>query len=255
MKTDWSERAFSLERADVQSPIVLVCEHASPFIPETLENLGLPDALRETHIAWDPGAMDVAKRLSNKLGASLISGGVSRLVYDCNRPPGAVGAIPEESEIFDVPGNRGLSEQERKVRADLVYHPFHSALAKLLKSRDATPVLVTIHSFTPVYFGQKRETEIGILHDKDARLADAMLQSAETQARQWKVERNAPYGPQDGVTHTLQRHALPNRLLNVMIEVRNDLLKTPLDRELIANVLSDWVLLAMRSCAVSEATS
>ena len=84
---------------------------------------------------------------------------------------------------------------------------------------------MTVHSFTPVYFGAKRDVEIGILHDEDTRLADALLE--ELAGAPHKVERNQPYGPQDGVTHSLKRHAISRGIANVMLEIRNDLLNRP----------------------------
>ncbi len=254
MTIEWSDNAYFIERETARSPFVLVCEHASALIPEVFQGLGLSEALREAHIAWDPGALELARCLSERLHAPLLAGGISRLVYDCNRPPDSLGAVPQKSEIYDIPGNANLSEQALKDRADGVYHPFHTALEELIGGRDEAPVLVTVHSFTPVYNGQVRDTEIGILHDEDARMADAMLTSAGRQGR-WRVVRNSPYGPEDGVTHTLQRHALPNGLLNVMIEVRNDLLAAPQDRAELARLLGEWITSAAHSHAEGEALS
>jgi predicted N-formylglutamate amidohydrolase len=93
------------------------------------------------------------------------------------------------------------------------------------KRRDAGRpiVLVTVHSFTPVYFGQPRDGALGILHDDDPRLADAMLKAASAAGLEG-VRRNYPYGPQDGVTHTLRKHGLTRQIANVMLEIRNDLI-------------------------------
>jgi predicted N-formylglutamate amidohydrolase len=88
--------------------------------------------------------------------------------------------------------------------------------------------VVTVHSFTPVYFGKQRAVELGLLHDDDSRLVDAMMTRADQIAPRI-VERNEPYGPQDGVTHSLRLHALSRGLANVMIEVRNDLMRTDED--------------------------
>ena len=150
----------------------------------------------------------------------------SRLAYDCNRPPEAADAYPERSEIYDVPGNAGLSASDKVRRADALYHPFHQAIDGLIDRRLAEGrgvVLVTVHSFTPVYFGTRRDGHLGILHDDDSRLADAMLDAAVALELD-QVLRNYPYGPQDGVTHTLQRHGLTRQIANVMLEIRNDLI-------------------------------
>ena len=216
------ESTIKTGRPHGASGVLLVCEHASRFIPEGLGNLGLDDIAAQSHIAWDPGALAVAEQLSKALDATLISQKISRLVYDCNRPPESDQAIRAESEVFHIPGNMSLSASERRARIDYIYRPFQSALAEAVKTRPQT-VLVTIHSFTPVYNGTPRKVEVGILHDTDSRLADAMLKAAQKNPK-YITERNAPYGPGDGVTHTLNEHAKPGGHLNVMIEVRNDLI-------------------------------
>lgn len=213
----------SVENASGKSPVLLVCEHASRRLPEALGTLGLaPDALT-AHIAWDPGALAVARKLSVALDATLVFQNFSRLAYDCNRPPDSPDAMPEVSEVYEIPGNRDLGPAERQARIDDIYRPWQKTLTETIAARKAAgrlSVIVTIHTFTPIYKGRERKVEIGILHDRDRRLADAMLARA---GSGYRVERNEPYGPEDGVTHTLVEHGLANGLLNVMIEVRNDL--------------------------------
>lgn len=209
-----------------QGAIVLVCEHASSRIPRALGDMGLTPEARLSHIAWDPGALPVALHLSAAFDAALVAARFSRLVYDCNRPPERADAMPERSEVYDIPGNRDLSASERARRVREIAEPFREALAGVIDDRLAAGrpvVLVTIHSFTPVWFGQPRAVELGILHDADSRLADAMLARAATETG-LATARNEPYGPDSGVTHTLKAHALTRGLPNVMIEVRNDLI-------------------------------
>ncbi|MEM9524482.1 MAG: N-formylglutamate amidohydrolase, partial [Pseudomonadota bacterium] len=198
-------------------------------VPARYEGLGLAPDAAISHAAWDPGAEDLAIELSKTLDAPLVAGLVSRLVYDCNRPPEAPDAMPERSELFEIPGNRNLTAMQKNNRIETVYHPFHAAVSGVLaqrKARGDLTVLVTIHSFTPVYFGKPRKVEIGILHDSDGRMADAMMREAARLPHR-AIARNDPYGAKDGVTHTLKLHGVKNRLPNVMIEVRNDLLTTP----------------------------
>ncbi|OCW58135.1 N-formylglutamate amidohydrolase [Hoeflea olei] len=218
--------AFAVRRPSGTSDVVLVCEHASKTMPVALKTLGLDTAALESHIAWDIGAARVAERLSDQLDATLVMQRFSRLAYDCNRPPEAPDAFPARSEVFEVPGNRGLNAEERARRTEALYIPFHAAIDQLLDARLAAGrnlVLVTVHSFTPVYYGKPRDGHLGILHDADSRLADAMLAvSAETGLA--GVSRNYPYGPEDGVTHTLIRHGLTRQIANVMLEIRNDLI-------------------------------
>ncbi len=213
---------------DGLGPVVLACEHASSFIPPEFGGLGLNSDALDSHIAWDPGALAVATHLSRLLDAPLVAQRVSRLVYDCNRPPSAADAIPARSEIYSVPGNAGLSDGEKQERTRRFYEPFHQALGACLDARMAAneaPILVTIHSFTPVYFGARRDVEFGILHDNDSRLADVMLGPA-GQAAGPVTRRNEPYGPEHGVTHTLKLHGLSRGIANVMLEIRNDLIAT-----------------------------
>lgn len=221
-------------------PVTLACEHASNAIPSEFGDLGLSKQALESHIAWDPGAYAVAQRLSALLDAPLVAQTVSRLVYDCNRPPHASDATPAQSEIYAIPGNADLTEAERAERARRFYEPFRAALAACLDARMAAgqaPVLVTIHTFTPVYFGVRREVELGILHDRDRRLADALLGTLAAE-RGWIVRRNEPYGPEDGVTHTLADQALPRGLYNVMVEIRNDLVRDASGQERVASLLA-----------------
>ncbi|MEL6677959.1 MAG: N-formylglutamate amidohydrolase [Pseudomonadota bacterium] len=238
--------AFEVTAARGGCPIVLVCEHASNHVPGDLKDLGVgPDVLK-SHVAWDPGALGVARVMADRLGASLVASRISRLVYDCNRPPDAPDAIPERSEIHEVPGNRSLTAAERNIRVARVYEPFHAALAAELAGHTA-PVMVTIHSFTPVYDGQVRDVEIGILHDADARLADAILDVADHH----RPQRNAPYGPEHGVTHTLKRHALAVGALNVMVEIRNDLIDGAAAQRRMAEMLCDWLSRALATLGVT----
>ncbi len=232
--------AAVLHNADGNGQVLLVCEHAANRVPAALDNLGLDEATRLSHIAWDPGALAVAQEISYLLDARLVASTVSRLVYDCNRPPEAPGAMPERSEVFDIPGNQNLSDTEKAARVATVYEPFRTLLADTIASFPAPPVLVTIHSFTPVYQGKQRDVEIGILHDSDTRLADAMLELAPKHT-EMNTRRNDPYGPEDGVTHTLKLHALPNGLLNVMIEVRNDLIATTEQQKSVGKMLAELV--------------
>lgn len=231
----------TVANADGRGAVVLVCEHASRRLPEQLGSLGLSAEALESHIAWDPGALAVAEHLSALLDAPLVYQRFSRLVYDCNRPPEAPGAMPESSEIYDIPGNRALSPIERERRTQALYLPFHAAISALLDRRAAAgreSVIVTMHSFTPVYMGKPRAVQIGILHDEDSRIADAMLRAADGLTG-YDIRRNEPYGPADGVTHTLIKHGLARGLKNVMIEVRNDLIRDEDGQRVMADLLAE----------------
>lgn len=212
-----------LENPSGRSPYVLLCEHASNRLPARLGRLGLADADLQRHIAWDIGAAAVARRLAGLLDAPLLLQRYSRLACDCNRPPDSPEAMPEVSETTAIPGNRNLSPADRLARIREIYRPFHAAVADLLDGRAAHGVrsmVASIHSFTPVYKGQSRSVELGILHDRDTRLSARLIRDfPRVDARL-----NQPYGPRDGVLHTLDLHAAVRGLPHVMIEIRNDLI-------------------------------
>ncbi|TPW30311.1 N-formylglutamate amidohydrolase [Pararhizobium mangrovi] len=217
---------------DAEGPGLIVCEHASNWIPARYNRLGLDSLALDSHAAWDPGARDIAVKLSRRLHSPMVAARVSRLVYDCNRPPEDKSAIPHSSETIAVPGNRNLDVAGRRERTQSVYQPFCDAVESVIDERRAAgraTVLITVHSFTPLWFGMPRETHIGILHDEDSRMADAMLARASALPNRI-VGRNDPYGAADGVTHSLRRYGLKHGLANVMIEIRNDLLRSEDDR-------------------------
>ena len=238
------------------SHVLLVCEHASNFIPAKYNALGLTESEAQSHIAWDPGAINVSEHLTKLLDAPLIAQKISRLVYDCNRPPDSPDAMRSISEVYEIPGNINLTPAQKQARVDAVYNPFRTALRETIDQRLKQGVhstVVTIHSFTPTYHGKMRDVEIGILHDTDSRVADMMLGNA---GFRYNVQRNEPYGPADGVTHTLVDQAVSRGLKNVMIEIRNDLLETAQAQREVAEWLAG--LLAKTNgidASKSEATS
>jgi predicted N-formylglutamate amidohydrolase len=229
---------------------VFACEHASNQVPTTI-HLGVDANVLNSHAAWDPGAVMVARLLAKRLDATLVAARFSRLVCDCNRPPDANDFCTVRTEIHEIPGNVGLSSAERAARSAALYEPFHASLAEQIERRlvdGIRPILVTIHSFSPTWNGVHRGVELGLLHDSDPRLVDALLPRAAA-ITGLRTARNQPYGPEDGVTHTLQRHALPAQLPNVMIEIRNDLIASLGTQQRIADGLA--VLLARGEAAMA----
>lgn len=231
-----------------RAPICLVCEHASAAIPASLDGLGLAPEGRFSHAAWDIGARSLAVMLSRLLDAPLVASRVSRLVYDCNRPPEAPDAIPERSEVIEIPGNRSLSHQDKARRVEEVYLPFKKCLSETLDGFATPPALVTVHSFTPVWHGRRRDVELGLLHDADDRLARAALDVAPATL---DTRLNAPYSASDGVTHTLREHALPRGLPNVMLEIRNDLISDDTGVARIADLLAAMLSRALENGATA----
>jgi predicted N-formylglutamate amidohydrolase len=217
-----------VENSQGRSPILLICEHASNHLPARYGTLGLKPSDLESHIAWDPGALGVAKELSRLLDAPLIHASVSRLVLDLNREPSAPDSIWTLSERTTIPGNLDLDETERAIRVREVYEAFHGAVdafADARKTAGQLTAIVSIHSFTPVYRDVPRPWQIGLIFDRDERYA----RSVEVGLKQDPtliVGMNEPYSPADRVFHTLERHAERRGLPSLMIEIRNDLIRT-----------------------------
>ncbi|WOI32657.1 N-formylglutamate amidohydrolase [Tritonibacter scottomollicae] len=233
--------SFSTTSSATGAEVIVVCEHAANWIPPGLADLGLEVSARNSHIAWDPGALGVARKLAELLQGPLVEGRISRLVYDLNRPPESPTAIPAASEIFDVPGNQNLSDAARAQRVQAVYEPFCAALAdEIHRGKDALRLVVTVHSFTPIYKGESRAVELGLLHGRDDRFAEAMM-VRQPETLPWNVRLNEPYSAADGVAHTLDLHGCDNGLLNVMLEIRNDLIATAEQQADWAEQLAPWI--------------
>ena len=204
---------------------MILCDHASNRIPEAYQSFGFAEDALQTHIAWDPGALAVARLLSAKLDAPLFWPDASRLIIDCNRAAGCAAALSSPK----AKGARcrpiaGSSEEERSRRLANIHAPFHDAIDACLTRRMSSgrpTALIAIHSFTPVYFGKARPWQVGILFDDDRRLADLLIGGLEADPA-LTVGINQPYSPADGVYYTLGRHAQPRGLPAAMIEIRND---------------------------------
>ena len=227
------------------SLFVVACEHASNRLPRTLGDLGLSAADLQRHIAWDPGAAEVATGLATRLSGDLLKQCFSRLVIDCNRSPQLADAIAETSEDTTIPGNLGLTPQARSDRIASVWAPFHAALEALLdeRARERRPTaLVTVHSFTPVYRGVARPWHIGVISTDERSLADVLL-AALRRDRTLVVGDNQPYSAKDNVDYTIRRHGRDRGLPHVMIEIRNDRLRRAKDiaawTDLLAGALLD----------------
>jgi len=229
--------AVGVRNAAGTSPAVLICEHASNYIPDHLGNLGVDVCRLTEHIAWDPGALGVAEHLSDLLDAPLVYANISRLVLDINRAPTHEGSIVQNSDDVAVPGNVGLSALQRKLRVEAIYDPFHAAVDAAMKSRGETPCAISIHSFTPKLRNVHRPWHVGVLHNDDARLAEAIRRGLDTDP-ELIVGDNQPYSPADGVYHTIERHTAEKKYPGAMLEIRNDLIARALDQEAWASRLS-----------------
>ncbi len=216
---------FTVLNSDSKVPVLLVCDHANCRFPVSLGDLGLDPPARRCHLAVDIGAGALTEKLAASLSVTAVLCQYSRLVVDCNRQLLDPGAFLEFGDGVVVPGNRNLHPEQKALRADSVYWPYHSAIddeIKRLESFGTPPAVLAIHSFTPVLNGVARPWHIGILWDTDKRLSEVFLK--ELSEAGFLVGDNEPYsgkGPQD---FTIDYHAEANGLPHVGIEVRQDLI-------------------------------
>jgi predicted N-formylglutamate amidohydrolase len=209
-----------------QSDFVIVVDHASRRIPARVGDLGLPGPELQRHIAWDIGALAVARRVAAELDAALVAQNYSRLVIDCNRDPSVASSIPTVGESIPIPGNVGLSEQEIGARRREIFDPYHDHIRALLDTRLAAnrrTILVSQHSMTNVFRGVRREMQAAILYNRDRRFAGLVLDILRREAG-LHVADNEPYFVSDETDYTIPRHGEARGLPHVEIEVRQDLL-------------------------------
>ena len=216
-------------RTTGRSPFLLTCDHYGRLIPELLGDLGLPEHERRRHIGWDIGIAGVAEQMSAALDAHLVAQRYSRLVIDCNRPPQAASSIPVISEATTVPGNDGLSHEAAASRRALIFDPYHQRIDAVIdaRARAGQPtVLVSLHSFTPVYAGIARPWHIGTLYQRDTHLPPLLLEALRAEPG-LVVGDNEPYAVSDDTDYTIPMHGEKRGLMNTGIEIRQDLISDP----------------------------
>ncbi|CAM4232761.1 N-formylglutamate amidohydrolase [Serratia silvae] len=218
--------AVSVELPQATSPFLLLCDHAGQAIPKRLGDLGLASGDIDRHIGWDIGALAVSRLLAQRLNATLIHQHYSRLVIDCNRTPGIASSIPLVSEFTPIPGNQGISAAEAVAREQEIFQPYHQAINHTLAARRVNNqpcAVIALHSFTPVFKGDARPWQVGLLFNRHPQfallLADLLRAEGDLQ-----VGINEPYAMTDATDYTLPVHAERHELPYVGIEIRQDLI-------------------------------
>jgi predicted N-formylglutamate amidohydrolase len=214
------------DNAAGRSPFLLTCDHYGRLIPRVLGDLGLPESELTRHIAWDIGIAGVAEALSKHLDAHLVAQRYSRLVIDCNRPPTASSSIPIVSEATTISGNEGIAREAAETRRQQIFEPYHRRIDEVIDARLAAgmpTVLVSLHSFTPVYAGIARPWHIGTLYHRDTRLPPRLLKQLRAEA-DLVVGDNEPYAVSDETDYTIPVHGEARGLMNSGIEIRQDLI-------------------------------
>ena len=242
-------------RLNGASPVVLTCEHAGRAFPRRLGALELDPRDLDRHIAYDIGALGVAKDLSRRLDAALIAQHYSRLVVDCNRAPHMHDFIPTVSEDTAIPSNLDLSPRDREARASEIFHPYHRRITAVLDARMAEgglPVLVSVHTCTPIYQGVRRPWHVGLLHEHDPALAGVLLRLLGAD-RDLTVGDNQPYALTPDRDYTLPVHGQQRGIHHVAFEVRQDLVATAAGQSEWAERLAELLSSALAELGIDAA--
>ncbi len=214
------EDAVELVAGKPDAPVVISCEHASERLPEPWEWPMADRWLVGTHWAYDIGASDLSRDLAQALGAPAVMARFSRLLVDPNRPFDSPTLFRDQAEGHPVEMNRGLTAADRQQRMERLYLPYHTALDRVVgETRGA--MVVAAHTFTPVYEGEPRTLEVGVLYDQDEELAQRVL--AAIAATGMRVALNEPYSGKAGMMYAADRHARAHNRRTVELEVRQDL--------------------------------
>ena len=207
----------------------MTCEHAANRLPRGCRPRSAAErALLETHWAWDIGAWAIARRLASRLGAPAIGGAVSRLVVDLNRPVADPSLVRREAEGVRLSWNRRLSPVEIERRMLRWHLPYHDAIDRAilrLVTRGTAPLLLAVHSFTPVYDGARRSFDMGVLFDRSRRHAALLMRGLRREG--FRVRANEPYSGLRGMMYSIHRHGTHHGLPCLELEMNQALFARP----------------------------
>ena len=245
--------AFTAMAGDDGGGILIVCDHAENRIPEAYADLGLPKAELARHIAFDPGAAAVTRHLAKQLAAPAVLSTFSRLLIDANRGEDDPTLVMRLSDGAIIPGNAGVDAAERSRRVLNFHAPYHAAINAAIDRAMAVgrpPMIVSLHSFTPVWRGQARPWHAGILWDTDPRLAVPLIEGLRSDAG-LVVGDNEPY---DGAlkNDTMYRHGTARGLAHALVEIRQDLISDEASAEAWAKRLAALLILLNRKPELHE---
>ncbi len=228
------------------SPILLIGDHAGRAVPSRLRGLGVAAEAMDLHIAWDIGVAGLGRRLSALMDAPFIAQAYSRLVIDCNRRPDAIDAMPAVSDGVEIPGNVAISAEEAEQRRGEIQKPYQDAIAAALDQGAALGrpgVLVSLHSFTPVFKGFVRPWRMGVLHRNDSTLSASMLALLQAELGEAAGD-NQPYR-MDETDYTVPLHADARGIDYLELEVRQDLIADAAGQGEVAEMLARLLAAAM----------
>ena len=214
------DEAVEVVDGEPDAPVVVTCEHASERMPEPWSWPRGDLWLVGTHWAYDLGAADLARSVAGALGAPVVLSRFSRLLADPNRPEDSPELFRDVAEGRPIKLNTALGDAERAGRLDRLYRPYHAAVDRVVAACSA-PLVLAVHSFTPVYEERIRELEVGVLFDHEEELAMHVRDALD--AAGFAVQLNEPYSGKGGMMYSADRHAARYGRQALEIELRQDL--------------------------------
>ena len=234
-------------KPDDAGPFVFLCEHATRRVPEWEPNAADRELL-EDHWGWDIGAADLARDLVSRTRSCGVLARFSRLVCDPNRDPDEQSFVVEEIDGHRLSFNLFVDADERARRRAAYFDPYHDAIEATLRARAAHErgfQLCSIHSFTPIYRGDPRSLEVGVLFDVHDDYAKSLAAAIAEQG--FTATTNEPYSGKEGLIYAARRHGRAYDLTYVELEVRQDLIETPEK----ATEVGSRIATALTLCAAS----
>lgn len=210
-----------------QSPILIVCDHASRVVPLALQGLDIDGQYFEQHIGYDIGAAGVSRKLAEALNATAVLAGFSRLVIDPNRFLTAHDSIPSISDGIAIKGNERLTGMDRMLRIEELFIPYHYEINQAvsnIRQHFNMPLMMSVHSYTPVFQGFQRPWEIGVLWEGDDGVASMLLDYLRENTH-YHVGENEPYHACNPIGYTVKTHAETKGYPHVLVEIRQDLIR------------------------------
>ena len=229
----------------LENQILIIADHASNYVPKDNNNLGLPDSFLDQHIAFDIGVKELSLDLSNRLKCRVIQGKYSRLLIDLNRDLDDPTVIPEIVDRKIIPGNIGLSKSEIRARVKKIYNTYHHEIEQTIKN-EKIKVILSLHSFNPIFKNKKRLLKFGILSSEDKNLSRIIIDQLRLQ--KINVGDNEPYKG-DLIGDSMYRHGLRNRIPHALIEVRNDLLSNTTKIKRVSKLLHKTIVKSLEKLA------
>ncbi len=230
----WSEAARSeaarSEAARIigepgSGPLVIICEHACNHVPTPLTVSARDRPWLDTHWGIDIGAAEVSRQVLAATGGVGVLSQFCRLVCDPNRAPADPTLILPRVEDHPLSFNQGLTAAERQRRIDTFHTPYHQAVEATIEAHGDRPLLISMHSFTPVWRGRRRQLDVGVLFE-DCEEASRAL-AGRLANLDLLTQLNEPYSAMNGMAYSVTRHGRRFGLEHIELEINQRLLGTP----------------------------